>query len=294
MTRITESMVYGSMQRNIERGQANLLERNEQASTGRRVSKPSDDPVAFDREMVLRSVQRRLGAMEEVSNRVRDDLSVTESALNDAQNIMTRTREIAIAAGNGILSDDDRQAYAQELGEMREAMLALANSEIAGRYVFSGNATGTPPFAADGSFVGDGTAREVEVLDGRSVQANVPGNSVFAGGTAVDVFNLMDDLRADLNANDPATATSRLGDIETALRQIEDGRTQTGVAVDALNDADTLRGDIDLRLEEAVAESVGVDQAESYVKLLEAQSAMQSALLQAARILEGFQQSPLF
>ncbi|MEM6732499.1 MAG: hypothetical protein AAF658_13150, partial [Myxococcota bacterium] len=176
----------------------------------------------------------------------------------------------------------------------REGMLSLANSQIAGRYVFGGNRTNAPPFATDGTFSGDGTTREVEILDGRTVRANVPGSEVFGGGASVDIFQLMEDLEADLRANDSAASTGRLGAISDALEQVESARTETGVAVDALNDAEELRGDIELRLEEAIAENIGEDQAASYVQLLEAQSAMQNAVQQAARILDGFSQSPLF
>lgn len=294
MSRVTESMIYGSMQTAIERSQNRLLKSNEVASTGRRVNRPSDDPVAADREMVFRSYQSRLESMDRVSNRVRSDLSATETALNDAQNILSRTREIAINAGNGALNDSDRGALAAEVGELREALLGLANSEVAGRFVFGGNATGGPPFQSDGTFVGDAATREVEVLDGRTVRANVSGSDVFAGGAPVDVFQLLEDLEADLLANDPGAATGRLGDVATALQQVEDGRTQVGVAVSSLDESDGLRAEIDERLNEAILESVGEDQAASFVELLEAQTAMQSALQQAARILSGFQQSPLF
>ncbi|MEO1481669.1 MAG: flagellar hook-associated protein FlgL [Myxococcota bacterium] len=294
MSRVTESMIYGSMRGQIERSQNRLLDANDVASTGRRANRPSDDPVAVDREMLFRSYQNRLESMDRVSNRVRDDLSVTESALNDSQNILTRTRKIAINAGNGALNERDRGSLAAEVGEMREALLSLANSEVAGRYVFGGNATGGPPFQDDGTFVGDGAAREVEVLDGRTVRANIPGSEVFAGGAPVDVFQLLEDLETDLLNNDSAGATSRLDDIASALQQVEDGRTQIGVAVNSLDNSDDLRAEIDERLNEAILESVGEDQAASYVDLVEAQTAMQNALQQAARILSGFQQSPLF
>jgi len=291
MTRVSESMVFRSMQRNVQESQNRLLEENDIATTGRRVSRSREDPAAISREATLRSATTRLESMGRASDRIRGELGVTETALNDAQNILVRARELAVAAGNGILSDEDRDAYASEVSEMREAMLGLANSRVGDRFVFAGNRTDTEPFAPDGTFNGDTGIRELEIADGRSVATNIPGSAVFSG--AVDVFALLDDLSTDLANNDPATATGRLDDIGAALEQIEEGRTQTGLSVAALNEADDFRRELALKLEEAIQAAVGEEPSKAYLDLLEAQQAMQNAMLQASRILSGFSESPL-
>src|SRR3546814_3914414 len=72
-----------------------------------------------------------------------------------------------------------REALAVEIEGLREHMLGVANTKHLGRPLFGGTTSNDDAFAADGSYQGDAGAIERTVMDGLTVQVNVPGSQVF-------------------------------------------------------------------------------------------------------------------
>ncbi|MFZ4383119.1 MAG: flagellin, partial [Sandarakinorhabdus sp.] len=159
-----------------------LAEVQQQISTGRKVVRPGDDPVAFARTAALKradasaDVQRR--AMDAAGSR----LAASETALAGIADIMARAKELALAGRNASVSAADRRILAGEVGELLSAARGLAEARGPdGEALFAG--AGTPPSYgedADGlaAWAGLGGAPRVAVL-GRTLAAGVTGPEAF-------------------------------------------------------------------------------------------------------------------
>jgi flagellar hook-associated protein 3 FlgL len=159
-----------------------LAEVQQQISTGRKVVRPGDDPVAFARAAALKradasaDVQRR--AMDAAGSR----LAASETALAGIADIMARAKELALAGRNASVSAADRRILAGEVGELLSAARGLAEARGPdGEALFAG--AGTPPSYgedADGlaAWAGLGGAPRVAVL-GRTLAAGVTGPEAF-------------------------------------------------------------------------------------------------------------------
>ena len=74
-------------------------------------------------------------------------MTQVESTLGDAGELLQSARELVVSAGNGALTDTDRQSIATQLKGVRAQLLALANqSNGAGTYLFGGQSPTTQPF----------------------------------------------------------------------------------------------------------------------------------------------------
>jgi flagellar hook-associated protein 3 FlgL len=200
----------------LARRQSDLNALQDQITTGKRVSRASDDPAAAARaERAMASIGR-----SETSQRAVDASRVlmtqTESTLGDADALLQRARELMVSAGNASYGDGERQGIAVELQALRDQLLSLANSsDGAGTYLFAGQGSAQKPFADTASgvryFAGDGEMRTEGpaglplTTDGEAtwLQART-GNGVFATSAAPGVLNATID---NGHVSDPSALT---------------------------------------------------------------------------------------
>jgi len=131
----------------LSRRQGELTDLQDHLTSGKRVSRASDDPAAAARaERAMASIGR-----SETSQRAVDASRVlmtqTESNLGAAGDLLQRARELMVSAGNAAYSDADRASVANELKSLRDQLLAVANqSDGAGTYLFGGQGATQQPF----------------------------------------------------------------------------------------------------------------------------------------------------
>ena len=104
------------------------MEVGEQIASGKRVVRPSDDPQAASRAVGVSQSLATNAQQSDSRVTVRNSLSQEESVLDSVSDALTRAKELMIQAGNGTLSDADRQSQASELRGVYEALLGQANS----------------------------------------------------------------------------------------------------------------------------------------------------------------------
>ena len=166
--RISSLQAFQNGVQGLQRNYAAIIRTHEQIDTGNRILTPADDPVASVRLMQLEQQQNMLGQYKANLTAANNSLAQEESTLNSVNTIMQRVRELAGEAGNGSLSQSDRQAIAAELQEREDELLGLMNSRNArGEYLFAGFQGKTQPFVrqADGSFayMGDEGQRKLQI-----------------------------------------------------------------------------------------------------------------------------------
>ena len=167
---------------NLQTRQANLDRAQEELSSGKKVIRPSDDPVASNSIIKLKKEL-------EVSNRYIDAQSTAtrynrevETSLESMNNILLRVQEILTGAINGSLDADALTAYQQELSSRLEEYEGIVNQKNAnGDYMFSGYQTRTEPFQEDEfgyfEYFGDSGQREVLIAPSFEVAVAEPGDN---------------------------------------------------------------------------------------------------------------------
>lgn len=191
MYRITTANAFASSVDNIQRRQQELNRSQEQLTSQKRVLLPSDDPAAAARAERSRSLMQRSDATQRAVDASKNSMTLTESALGNAVDLMQRARELVVAAGNASYSDDQRADVAKELTEIRKQLLSVANrGDGSGGYVFAGQGATQPPFQDTTSgvtYVGLGGNVQVAsdeplplTFDGEQTWLSAPsGNGVF-------------------------------------------------------------------------------------------------------------------
>jgi len=156
----------------------------DQLSSGKKVNTAGDDPVAA---VGIDNLNQQNALVDQFVKNIEyatNHLAITESKLGTAETLVGSTREQVLRAVNGTLSDSERQMIADELRGTLDELLNVANTkDESGNYMFSGNETGTQPFAFDATgnmvYSGDNGVRQSVVASGVTIGTNIPGDSAF-------------------------------------------------------------------------------------------------------------------
>ncbi|WP_313023828.1 flagellar hook-associated protein FlgL [Pseudomonas lopnurensis] len=186
--RISTLQAFNNGVAGLQRNYANATRTQEQISTGNRILTPADDPVASVRLLQLEQQQNVLSQYNSNLTAADNSLTQEEVTLNSVNTVLLRVRELALRAGNGSLSAEDRQSIAAELREREDELLSLMNTRNArGEYLFSGFQGKTQPFVrgADGSYSyqGDEGQRKLQIASSLSIAISDSGKAVFENVT---------------------------------------------------------------------------------------------------------------
>jgi len=187
--RITFATVNRNVQRNLSRRYSDMVGLQEQLSTGKRLSKPSDDPVDVANVIKLRAKEAQLG---QYKRNIQDGLAVmgvAASAMASMNELLHRSRELAVQAANGTYTDSDRLYMQQEVDQLFRQMMSVVNTQFKGTYIFNGTNGNIPPYKimASGSELADYDSRTMATFgtvfarkaDGKEWNtANVPDPAV--------------------------------------------------------------------------------------------------------------------
>ncbi|PCM80598.1 flagellar hook-associated protein FlgL [Enterobacter cloacae] len=184
--RISTQMMYDQNMRGITDSQSKWLGYGEQMSTGKRVNRPSDDPIAASQAVVLSQSQSQNSQFALARTFATQKVSLEDNVLSQVNAAITSAKEKLVNAGNGTLSDDDRLSLASDLQGIRDQLMNLANSADGnGRYIFAGYKTEAPPFdSVTGDYNGGTQAISQQVDTARNMVISHTGQQIFESITS--------------------------------------------------------------------------------------------------------------
>lgn len=182
--RVSTSSIFEQGVFNIQRNQSEWLKAQEQIASGRRVLTPSDDPVSASRSLEIsqsKSIAEQFARNTESATAA---IGLTEDALQRYTTLLQDVRVLAVNAGNGVLTANDRRSIATELRERYSELLGIANATDGnGLYLFSGYQGATQPFTetAPGTvaYNGDQGSREIQTSASARIAVSQAGSEVF-------------------------------------------------------------------------------------------------------------------
>ncbi|OCS87424.1 flagellar hook-associated protein FlgL [Caryophanon tenue] len=213
--RVTQSMLNSNMLRNLNTSYNSMSNLQEQIQSGRKFVRASDDPVAAIKGMGYRSDLNKITQFERNIGEVQTWVDTTDATFGEVGDAVNRLRELFVQAANDSNTADDRQKIGVEIGQIQEQIRDMANTQVAGKYIFSGTNTQKPLFAADetgnrvlnSEIIAPNGKVNMEVFDGITLDVNTPGYELFK---SIDE-TLTKGLEA-INSNDQSAISAMLGD----------------------------------------------------------------------------------
>jgi flagellar hook-associated protein 3 FlgL len=263
-----------------------VSDRSTEVSSGLRVQKPSDDPAAWTAAQRARLQKTLAESTSSTVTASHDRLEETDGALGTISSILSQVRSLAVQGANQTYTADDRAKMAEEVDGLLASGIGAANTQSDnGEYALSGSQAQTVPFAADGTYAGDGVARSVNVGANATAVTTIPGARLTAA-YGVDVFPAIARLSAALKSNDLTGMQTSLGELDTAIQQVALARTVTGGAMSVLQSTATAHDQLALNLTKAISNNVEVDTVASASDLAKASSTLDASRTVSAHLIQ--------
>lgn len=147
--RVTNQMMSTSYLRDLNKNLNNLNKLQTQLTTGKEISKPSDNPFKTARIMQMYS---EISANKQYNENIKDTISwldTTDTALNQLTNTTQRIRELMVSSGNASYGSDERKAIKDEINELISQTAQILNTSYDGKYVFGGSKTISKPVGVE-------------------------------------------------------------------------------------------------------------------------------------------------
>jgi flagellar hook-associated protein 3 FlgL len=181
--RPTHAALYGQVQSNLDRRLSEVIRAQEQVSTGKRILRPSDDPVGASLAIDLRGEKALVERWRETASTSRPYLDAANSALDSAQDLIGQIRALTVQGLSATIGGTGRDGIANQIESLKASLVDIANTSFDGKYLFAGTASNTRPFqsGADGqvAYRGNDDLHSVILGLGVEVPINVPGSDLF-------------------------------------------------------------------------------------------------------------------
>lgn len=290
--RVTQSMLSNNMLRNLNNSYSKIGKLQDQLTTGRKFTRPSDDPVSTIKGMNYRTELNKADQFTRNINTVNTWLDTTDDALNQVGSALQRVKELIVQAANDTNTLEDRQKIKAEIDQIKLQLRDLANTKVENKYIFSGTKTLTPVFDKDGNLNPDINTEpvEIEVFDGITLTVNTPGQTLFKD--IDDFMNELSNLLETASSGEEIsealgmTLNSGVPGLDKLYEDVLSARADVGARQNRIEMMTNRLSSHEINITKRLSENEDVDYAETITKMVTAESIHQAALAVGARIIQ--------
>ncbi|MGG3738357.1 flagellar hook-associated protein FlgL [Aeribacillus pallidus] len=239
--RVTQSMLTSNSLKHLSKSYERLGKLQDQLATGKKITRPSDDPVVAMKGMYYRSNLQEIEQYKRNLSELYLWMENSEAGIEQANSGLQRVRELVIQGSNGTLSPEDLQSIAKEIAQIKEDLISVANTKVSGRYIFHGTDVNNsplknlnPPQAADNITDPVQLAKinsyNIEVSRGVYLQANVNPANVFSQ----KLWDTVQGIQDALDSGDQSNLNNLLSDLDDVMDTLSAERSELGARYNRL------------------------------------------------------------
>jgi flagellar hook-associated protein 3 FlgL len=281
--RITHRTLATTMLTGLQENINKLGDLQQKLSSGKEISKPSDSPAAAGSAMLLRS---EVNASKQYSRNADDGLGwlgAADGALSSVLGQVNRVRDLVVQgmSSGSYGGQEARDAIAEEVENLRNASIGVANTKYLDRPIFGGTTNQPEAFDANGVYRGDGGQVMRTVGRNMKVRVDSPGEDVFGSG-ADQMFTVLTDIVRHMRTS-PAALQGDLARLDTASHKVQSGLSSVGARYNQVERMQQAASDNVLNLRKSLSSVEDIDLPKTITELQLQQTAYQAALAAGAR-----------
>ncbi|MGY2574070.1 flagellar hook-associated protein FlgL [Vibrio sp. C8] len=278
--RISDTQFSQMMLQSLQTNNAGLGKVMQQMSTGERMTKLSDDPMASIKLLNLEREDSAISQYQINIANVKTILSSQEVYLDSVTDSLQNIRDRILWGANGTMTTDDRAGIITELNNLRDSITSAFNAQDEeGVHLFSGTATDTPSLDGNYNFLGNSDKRVVTVAKGVTMETNITALDVLDLGGGNNILKSIDGLIAEFQAptaNFQTEVSNTINDLDITANNVLSAITEMGGRHNNLDLMNSSHTDNKLFVEKVNDELSALDYSEASVRLNSFMAALQA------------------
>ncbi|MEZ0117215.1 MULTISPECIES: flagellar hook-associated protein FlgL [Heyndrickxia] len=237
--RVTQSMLANNFLNNLNTSYSKLAKYQEQLSSGKKINKLSDDPLSAMKGISYRRTVAQVKQYEDNFAEASTWIESTNDGLDEANKVLQRIRELTVEGATDTKTPTDRQSIADEVEQLRDQLVNIANTKVNDKYIFNGTSTTEKPISGDISTFDGSTSLgmntnpvKIELSKGIYLQVNANGANAFSDDLFKDLNHLISDLKSGTSASG---FDSYLGKIDGHIDNVLSELSQAGARSNRLD-----------------------------------------------------------
>jgi flagellar hook-associated protein 3 FlgL len=319
--RITNKMLSDSFLTDMQVNLNNLRKIQQQTSSTKNFSKPSDDPFNVVRSMQLHTdINANAQYKTNIVNAL-NFMDTTDTALNQIGNVLSGIREKLVSAGDAAYGSDERGKIKDEINQRISQIAQLLNTNFQGDYIFGGTRGLTKPVTTEEYTIGSDTGnvsikylaidgstldydpanqeiismsskRKVEVSQGVVVEYNATAPEILNYGNGADdnipalLDRIVKHLASDDEASTKALTNEDLSDIDEASKQLLKVRSEVGAKANRMESMSDQNDDTKINMTEVLSKTEDIDITEKTIEYYTMITVYQASLQTSARVMQ--------
>lgn len=286
--RITQGMLSNNMLRNLSNNYSKMGTYMDQLNTGKKITKPSDDPVIAVKGMSYRTQLIQVEQHKRNTSEVHNWMDNTDAALDKATQALQKLRELAVQASSDTYGEDERENIKQEVEQLKEHLISIANTNVNDKYIFNGTSTDEAAISVaengDLSFNYSDVHEPVliEVASGTKLQANVDASGIFGE----DLFDKIDKFSTALSDNDQDGIDASIGALDENIDNVINARADLGARMNRLELVENRLGEQEVIATKSLSENEDIEYDKVITQLLTQESLLRASLSAGSRIIQ--------
>ena len=197
--------------------QSNLSQADELLSSGLRVNQASDAPQSIQDIFQTRAELGQANQSAQNLTTIQGQVQAADTAVQGAIQLLNQAVSLGTEGASSTASLPTQQTLATQIQGLEAQLVAISRTEVGGVYVFSGDASGSPPYQVDASSA-TGVDRLVTPQQSTLQVAGPTGVTFQVSMTAQDLFDQRD-------SNDNPTANNAFAALNSLAQALESGNT---------------------------------------------------------------------
>ena len=285
--RVTQTMLAHNSLRHLNQSYTRLGELQDQLSTGKKITRASQDPVVAMNGMRYRTQVMEVEQFKRNLSEVYNWMEATDSALDKAAQVLHRVRELVQQAANDTYEENQRDSIAKEVGQLIEEMATIANTKSNNKYIFNGTNTTEKPVSIDGDDITvseNDTNVEIELLKGVYIPVNSKPTNVFTDKLFEELQKIQDLLiKSDTTGED---LTGYLEIIDGHMNNVVNERAEVGARYNRVEMIQARLDEQEVIANRIMSDNEDADMEEVIIHLMTQENVHRAALGAGARIIQ--------
>jgi flagellar hook-associated protein 3 FlgL len=298
--RLTTKLLNDNVVNNLYMNRAKLDDLNEQLATGKKITKPSEDPNSAINIMSAKTsndqIERYMSNVDEANS----ELSMADQTITQTVDIIQRAKELATEASNATSGSTGLASINAEIEQLIQQVKSIANTKYGSKYIYGGQVTETPPYSqsTNGDIVYNGTPsdgnyqRKIEIGENITIDTNVAGDSIFGQYVAGDstkqsgLIGTLTNLSNNLKAATPNydDIRSNLDNLDKDLNNFLSVQATVGGTMSRLTMTKSKLEDDSLTFQKVRTDAEGVDLSKVISDISYQETTLQASLKVGAKI----------